>query len=68
MTSQNITSKHDLSNTYIGIDLTNQNVTIVVNKRTTIKGANFDPSIDTHPKLHQKGCKRTFLTLEKTKR
>ena len=68
MTSQDITSKHDLSNTYIGIDLRNQNVTIVVNKCTTIKGSTFDPSIDTRPKLHHKGCKRTFLTLEKTKR
>ena len=52
----------------MGIDLRDQKVTIVVNKSTTIEGANFDPSIDTHPKLHHKGCKRTFLTLEETKR
>ena len=52
----------------MGIDLRDQEVTIVVNKSTTIEGANSDPSIDTHPKLHHKGCKRTFLTLKETKR
>ena len=52
----------------MGIDLRDQKVTIVVNKSTTIEGTNFDPSIDTYPKLHHKGWKITFLTLEETKR
>lgn len=67
MTPEDIIPKYVLANNNMGIEI-REEVTAGVNNNASIEGANFHPVVDTNPKFHQKGRKRTFLTPEEAKK